>query len=115
MALVRDPMFWRRFSRAIHLDEEAKGLSPPNESKPVAGSGETVSSISSSSAEIAAHEKVPSIKKSAVCSDEWLQNERRKRNRSIIRGMIGIGVFAAIIIVVVVVLWWLSRHNWMRD
>lgn len=24
MALVRDPAFWRRFSRAIHLDEEAK-------------------------------------------------------------------------------------------
>ncbi|PWY77068.1 hypothetical protein BO70DRAFT_397956 [Aspergillus heteromorphus CBS 117.55] len=25
MALVRDPAFWRRFSLAIHLDEEAKG------------------------------------------------------------------------------------------
>lgn len=24
MALVRDPAFWRRFSRAIHLDEEAR-------------------------------------------------------------------------------------------
>lgn len=23
MALVRDPAFWRRFSRAVHLDEEA--------------------------------------------------------------------------------------------
>ncbi|PLN86814.1 hypothetical protein BDW42DRAFT_157771 [Aspergillus taichungensis] len=114
MALVRDPMFWRRFSRAIHLDEEAKALSPQNESKQVAGSGETTSSISSSTAEIAGHEKVPSIKKSAGYSDEWLQNQRRKRNRSIIRGMIGIGIFAAIIIVVVVVLWWLSRHNWMR-
>lgn len=27
MALVQDPEFWRRFSRAIHLDEEAKGPS----------------------------------------------------------------------------------------
>lgn len=27
MALVRDPDFWRRFSRAIRLDEEAKGPS----------------------------------------------------------------------------------------
>ncbi|GFF44371.1 conserved hypothetical protein [Aspergillus udagawae] len=24
MALVRDPLFWKRFSRAVHLDEEAK-------------------------------------------------------------------------------------------
>lgn len=68
MALVRDPMFWRRFSRAIHLDEEAKALSPHPESKPVAGSGETTSSISSSTAEMAGHEKVPSMKKSAVYS-----------------------------------------------
>ncbi|KAE8348810.1 hypothetical protein BDV28DRAFT_142655 [Aspergillus coremiiformis] len=28
MALVRDPAFWRRFSRAIHLDEQAKASSP---------------------------------------------------------------------------------------
>lgn len=25
MALVRDPYFWKRFSTAVHLDEEAKG------------------------------------------------------------------------------------------
>ncbi|KAI9372118.1 hypothetical protein BJX61DRAFT_543002 [Aspergillus egyptiacus] len=31
MALVRDPFFWRRFSRAVHLDEEVK--SPPTEEK----------------------------------------------------------------------------------
>ncbi|OJJ54101.1 hypothetical protein ASPSYDRAFT_93862 [Aspergillus sydowii CBS 593.65] len=24
MALVRDPWFWRRFSRAVHLDEEVR-------------------------------------------------------------------------------------------
>ncbi|PKX90352.1 uncharacterized protein P174DRAFT_463795 [Aspergillus novofumigatus IBT 16806] len=24
MTLVRDPLFWKRFSRAVHLDEEAK-------------------------------------------------------------------------------------------
>lgn len=27
MALVRDPYFWKRFSTAVHLDEEAKGVS----------------------------------------------------------------------------------------
>ncbi|KAB8238733.1 hypothetical protein ETB97_009893 [Aspergillus alliaceus] len=30
MALVRDPAFWRRFSRAIHLDEEAKASAAEN-------------------------------------------------------------------------------------
>ncbi|KAE8375546.1 hypothetical protein BDV26DRAFT_294934 [Aspergillus bertholletiae] len=30
MALARDPAFWRRFSRAIHLDEEAKTSSTEN-------------------------------------------------------------------------------------
>lgn len=25
MALVRDPYFWKRFSTAVRLDEEAKG------------------------------------------------------------------------------------------
>lgn len=25
MALVRDPYFWKRFSTAVHLDQEAKG------------------------------------------------------------------------------------------
>lgn len=72
MALVRDPMFWRRFSRAIHLDEEAKALSPQNESRQVAGCDATTSSISSSTAEIAGHEKVPSFKQSAVYSYVFL-------------------------------------------
>ncbi|KAB8222376.1 hypothetical protein BDV33DRAFT_168948 [Aspergillus novoparasiticus] len=33
MALVRDPAFWRRFSRAIHLDEEAKASKTENKSR----------------------------------------------------------------------------------
>ncbi|KAL4783436.1 hypothetical protein BJX76DRAFT_357991 [Aspergillus varians] len=31
MTLVRDPWFWRRFSRAVHLDEEVR--SPTEEKK----------------------------------------------------------------------------------
>lgn len=31
MALVRDPYFWKRFSRAVHLDEEAKAAAEKNE------------------------------------------------------------------------------------
>jgi hypothetical protein len=26
MALVRDPFFWKRFSTAVHLDEESKAV-----------------------------------------------------------------------------------------
>ncbi|OJJ08637.1 hypothetical protein ASPVEDRAFT_111956, partial [Aspergillus versicolor CBS 583.65] len=33
MALVRDPWFWRRFSRAVHLDEEVR---TPTEEKETA-------------------------------------------------------------------------------
>lgn len=29
MALVRDPAFWKRFSAAMHLDEEAKTETGP--------------------------------------------------------------------------------------
>ncbi|KAJ5121059.1 uncharacterized protein N7515_009020 [Penicillium bovifimosum] len=28
MALVRDPYFWKRFSTAVHLDEESKAAEP---------------------------------------------------------------------------------------
>jgi len=28
MAVVRDPAFWRRFSMAVHLDEEAQTAKP---------------------------------------------------------------------------------------
>ena len=34
MALVRDPYFWKRFSTAVHLDEEAKVI-PSEASTPV--------------------------------------------------------------------------------
>ncbi|RMJ26282.1 hypothetical protein PHISP_02859 [Aspergillus sp. HF37] len=32
MTVARDPCFWRRFSLAVHLDEEAKGSTEKNES-----------------------------------------------------------------------------------
>ncbi|KAL4791357.1 hypothetical protein BDV19DRAFT_393222 [Aspergillus venezuelensis] len=32
MALVRDPFFWKRFSRAVHLDDEIK--TPQEEKQP---------------------------------------------------------------------------------
>lgn len=31
MALIRDPGFWRRFSLAVHRDEEAKGAADNRE------------------------------------------------------------------------------------
>ena len=31
MALVRDPFFWQRFSRAVHLDEEIRSTTEEKE------------------------------------------------------------------------------------
>ncbi|KAJ5730902.1 uncharacterized protein N7483_005410 [Penicillium malachiteum] len=58
MALVRDPYFWKRFSTAVHLDEEAKGI-PSEVSTP-------------------ASEKP---------QDSWLERERRKSKKSLIWGV----------------------------
>ncbi|KAL3445999.1 hypothetical protein BJX65DRAFT_137753 [Aspergillus insuetus] len=38
MALVRDPWFWKRFSKAVHLDEVVK--SPDEEKEPTIWSGD---------------------------------------------------------------------------
>lgn len=33
MALVRDPYFWKRFSTAVHMDEESKAVDPGTPNK----------------------------------------------------------------------------------
>ncbi|KAJ5606780.1 hypothetical protein N7537_003399 [Penicillium hordei] len=33
MALVRDPYFWKRFSAAVHMDEESRALDQGNKTK----------------------------------------------------------------------------------
>jgi hypothetical protein len=34
MALVRDPFFWKRFSTAVHMDEEAKAVDQGTQTVP---------------------------------------------------------------------------------
>jgi len=84
MANVQDPMFWRRFSMAVHLDEEQQQTQKQAE-------------ISSS------HD--PSRMPSLQQTQTWLGRERqKKRRRTCICWAFWLCVFALIITVVVVVL-----------
>ncbi|KAJ5757201.1 uncharacterized protein N7511_007383 [Penicillium nucicola] len=38
MALVRDPCFWKRFSTAVHMDEEAKAVDQGTQTTPARAS-----------------------------------------------------------------------------
>ncbi|KAI9830552.1 MAG: hypothetical protein M1819_005510 [Sarea resinae] len=85
MALVRDPAFWRRFSVAVHLDEE-KGVSPTMASPSAHSHGDIV-------------------------SDDWLKRQQGKRAR---RACICWGfwlLFFAIIAAVAVLIWYISTHG----
>ncbi|KIV97313.1 hypothetical protein PV10_01075 [Exophiala mesophila] len=85
MAGVRDPAFWRRFSMAVHLDEEKANIS------------DAQSTSSSSSRLTLKH------------TDTWLERNRRKQRRTCYLGwFIAIG-FATTIAGIVVVLLWLLK------
>lgn len=103
MALVRDPYFWKRFSKAVHQDEEAKSASTLNLESPT-------------------QYKYPNPVHTAYLTrrltydrepDSWLERERRKRKRSLIWGFI---IFFTLVLLVTggVVVWWLAEHNWMQ-
>ncbi|QMW46250.1 hypothetical protein G4B11_009705 [Aspergillus flavus] len=92
MALVRDPAFWRRFSRAIHLDEEAKASKTENKSG-------VIYSLCSLTAEP---------------RDDWILKQRKKRRRWICCGFLIFAAFAIVVAGVVVVFWWFHSHNWLR-
>ncbi|KAJ5109659.1 hypothetical protein N7532_002304 [Penicillium argentinense] len=85
MALVRDPYFWKRFSTAVHQDDEAKTASQLNLEQ--------------------ATEKQP---------DSWLERERQKRRRSLICGFI-IFFCIVLLVTGGVIVWWLSKHNWLQS
>ncbi|KAJ5895628.1 hypothetical protein N7495_007319 [Penicillium taxi] len=90
MALVRDPYFWKRFSTAVHLSENAKH-----------GAGGLESPTS---------EKLMTRRK----PQSWLERERRKSRRSLIWGFI---IFFTIVLLVTGggIVWWLSKHNWLQS
>lgn len=83
MGLVRDPAFWRRFSTAVHLDEESK-----------APYYATTTSIPSPG--------TPPLKR----QDSWLaRQEGKKRRRTYICWAFWLGFAGLVAGIVIVVLW----------
>ncbi|KIW84788.1 hypothetical protein Z517_00176 [Fonsecaea pedrosoi CBS 271.37] len=80
---VRDPAFWRRFSMAVHLDEEKGTIS------------DTRSNSTASSTAPLRH------------TDTWLERNRKKQRRTRMIGcFIAISFILAIVGIVLVLLWW---------
>ncbi|KAJ6018228.1 hypothetical protein N7451_001607 [Penicillium sp. IBT 35674x] len=86
MALVRDPYFWKRFSTAVHLDEEAKGTTEAEIVTPI----------------------------TEKAQDSWLERERRKSKKSLIWGFI-IFFCIVLLVTGGVIVWWLSKHHWLQS
>ncbi|KAF2093629.1 hypothetical protein NA57DRAFT_61335 [Rhizodiscina lignyota] len=86
MAVVRDPSFWRRFSMAVHLDEEhADGA-------PATSSSESTSSSRSR----------PQLKH----AESWLERQQKKsKRRTCICWLFWMCFFGFVAGVVIVVLW----------
>ncbi|MCJ1258413.1 hypothetical protein MMC24_006246 [Lignoscripta atroalba] len=91
MAAVRDPAFWKRFSKAVHLDEEASSAS-------------TQPTISS-----------PSSHLELKHSESWLDRQHKKRRRNYYTMCLFSLLFVLVVALVVVVLVWLSRHGWFMN
>ncbi|KAF9895245.1 hypothetical protein FE257_000147 [Aspergillus nanangensis] len=87
MALVRDPAFWRRFSRAIYLDAEAKADATT--------SGTSTDNL--------------------IYSDTWIQAQNRKKRRGVICCVSLSVAIITIAVAIIVVLWWFGTHNWGRE
>ncbi|EXJ87406.1 hypothetical protein A1O3_04366 [Capronia epimyces CBS 606.96] len=83
MAGVRDPAFWRRFSMAVHLDEEKGTMSDSRSSAPSA--------------------------KALTHTDSWLERTRKKQRRTRILGWVIALGFVILIAVVVMLLLWLAK------
>ncbi|MCJ1476284.1 hypothetical protein MMC13_004950 [Lambiella insularis] len=85
MAAVRDPAFWKRFSMAVHLDEEAA----------------TQPSTPTSA-------KHPDFAR----SESWLERQHKKKTRTrwtLCLSVLGFLCFVTLLVLVVV---WLSKHGW---
>ncbi|EXJ66630.1 uncharacterized protein A1O5_10301, partial [Cladophialophora psammophila CBS 110553] len=91
MAGVRDPAFWRRFSMAVHLDEEKANIS------------DTRSNSTASSTRALRH------------TETWLERNRKKQRRTRILGCtIALG-FIVVIAAIVLVLLWFAKVGPFKD
>ncbi|KAF2090151.1 hypothetical protein K490DRAFT_54554 [Saccharata proteae CBS 121410] len=93
MALVRDPAFWKRFSVAVHQDEEvaAAALAHDQQQQQQAQPDKKQTKVSA---------------REPRHSDSWLERQKQKRaRRTAICWAFWIGFFAFVAGVVVLVLW----------
>lgn len=99
MAVTRDPAFWRRFSMAVHQDEEKHPVAPNSTSKSP--------SPSSSSSRSQGKVKI---------EETWLERNARKRRQSHLFGwLIALGFTVVICALVLVLLWYLKAGPWKRS
>lgn len=103
MTLVRDPLFWKRFSRAVHLDEEAKAAA--QNKSPV-----QPYVLFASCLWFAWKGRINNEPR-----DNWIQAQYRKKRRSIVCGFVIFLAIASLVAGIIVVLLWLHAHDWLQD
>lgn len=87
MAGVRDPAFWRRFSLAVHLDEENTNAAAPS---------------SSSTSSKRSFPKRPDLRH----TDSWLERQQKKRKRvRLLCWIFWLGLIGLVAGLVIVLLW----------
>lgn len=104
MALIRDPGFWRRFSVAIHRDEEAKGAAEDRELEHSVYSYAPTFIMRIDDTRLLINNR-----------HGWIQRQQQKKRESIIFGFLIAAVICVVVAAVVVVLWWFGTHHWLRE
>lgn len=107
-AVPRDPVFWKRFSLAVHMDEE-KGSSATSIASQSGLVRRCVLLLPSMAATIESpHPAALTIPH----SDSWLEAERKKKSRNCWRLCVFSGSVCVFIGLLLVTLIWLSNHGW---
>ncbi|KIW69972.1 hypothetical protein PV04_02284 [Phialophora macrospora] len=92
MAAVQDPAFWKRFSVAVHQQDEEKAHM---------SDGRSMSTVSST----------PQLKHTG----SWLERNQRKQRRTRIFGWLIAFSFVIVIAAIVLVLLWFSKVGPFKD
>lgn len=98
-AVPSDPAFWRRFSTAVHLEEDHEPLT--------AAATPHRESSSTSSSTLAKHADPEKLE-----TGNWLEHERAKQKRNRIMYPVFFISIIALIVLVILLIVWLSAHGW---